>query len=115
MTEPRQPQDRKPKQAKPSESAEDDGYFTFTADGEEYRLPRSKFDYITPGYYRRNMEKPEPVFVMSAFALLADNDERILAVLDRTGRDNVKDTQRIINDFVDYLGATPGESEGSSA
>ena len=106
MAEPKQPQDHKPK----AETV-DDGprLFTFTHLGKEYTLPLAADEYITAGFYRRHRHEDDAQFGMSVFELLSDNDEKILAVLDATGREAVKETDRVLEEFRDYIGASRGE------
>jgi hypothetical protein len=105
MGEPRQPQDRKPKQ----EPAE--GYFTFTAGGEQYTMPKRTRSVVTPGYNRRHRKLEDEDRLWTILEDLADRDESILDAFEVMSEDEWQQMQR---DLAAHLGATPGESTRSS-
>jgi hypothetical protein len=109
MAEPKQPTDHLPKKTA-APPPEDDGLFTFTFKGEDFTMPLAAADHLTPGFYRRNRFRDDADFGMTVWELLADGDEKILAVLDATGRANIEEANRVLKEFNTYIGTAPGES-----
>lgn len=100
MAEPRQPQDHRAKQEP------DEGYFTFTAGGQQYTMPNRTLDVITPGYNRKHRKLDDEDRLWTILEDLAGDDSKILDSFDGMTRDEWEKLQR---DLARHLGATPGE------
>ena len=106
MVEPRQPQDHRQKATKP----EPEEFFSFTAGGEQFTMPRKTLDVVTPGYNRRMRKLDDEDRLWTILEDLADGDEAILAAFDgMTGPEGRREWEQLQRDLAAHLGASPGE------
>lgn len=106
------PQDRKPKAAKPAvETGVDDGHFWFELEGDRFTFEPVTTETMAPGEFRRNRANPSEI----TYTLLERTaPPGALEAIDAAwGTHNV-----VLPAFDDYaseaLGASLGESSGSS-
>jgi len=106
-TAPRQPQDHKQK----ASDEEREERFTYEVDGETFTMPHATIDVLTPGWYRRNRGQSAQDFLLTCLERVSEGKDqgRLLAFLDRPGREAKDDTTRILNAFEEHVGATVGE------
>lgn len=100
MAEPRQPQDRKPKQEKSPEE-----FFTFTAGGRQHTMPNRTMDVLTPNYHRLHRKMDDEDRLWTMLEDLAEGDDEVLSSF---GELSTAEWRQLQRDFAKHAG-TPGE------
>lgn len=108
MTEPKKPQDHKPKKKTLDDVP---AAFEFTHEGETYAF-KPTADHLTPGFLRKNRRRDEFDATYTIIETLAPDD--VLDVIDNMSWKEHSELQEAFGDyFQEFMGASVGESTAS--